>query len=616
MTIFNPSTLTATPNAVAQALVSNGAPAALVSIYDGVHSGHAVAGVSNMGDGTPAQLGQTFEAGSQTKMVTAVVILKLVEAGLLSLDDTLADHLPADMLDGIANADTATIRDVLAMRSGIPDFTSLFEENGLSTFDLITAENPGTVIGTEVALDLVRGMPASFEPGTDYQYCNTGYALLGELIGAVTDAPLAAVMDALVFQPLGMDSTMLDDQVVDAARLSSYFMTEDELFDVTDALQDLSAEGGLISTTADMITFAQALLVDQTLLSADMLAQMMTFQPTGSAGMAFGLGLIGFDLGADGTLLGFTGGTLGTSTATFLHVETGRIISTAITMTNLEVSGASGLSDALSLLSEDLAWSHDIDIAPIEVQDVSAAELDITEASDSFSIAAQGAQLEIGASLANFDPSDMVFQDGSVLLTGSAGHNWLVLARDDAAFAMDNQLIGLAGHDTLKAGSGNDKLIGGAGHDRLHGRGGDDSLDGGAGHDRLFGGSGDDTLDGGAGHDRLRGHKGDDMLDGAAGHDRMWGGAGEDVLVGGAGHDVMTGGSGADFFVFAAATENGRQEFDRIKDFDVTEDMLAINGASVDTITETRSGVLITFDGDGDCLMLHGVTDADALNFI
>jgi len=106
------------------------------------------------------------------------------------------------------------------------------------------------------------------------------------------------------------------------------------------------------------------------------------------------------------------------------------------------------------------------------------------------------------------------------------------------------------------------------------------------------------------------------VLDGAAGHDRLWGGAGDDVLIGGAGHDVMIGGAGADVFVFAAATENGRQEFDRIRDFDVTQDMLAFNGASVDTVTETQSGVLITFDGDGDCLMLHGVTDADALIFI
>ncbi|MEM8553717.1 MAG: serine hydrolase [Pseudomonadota bacterium] len=598
MTVFNPSALTATPNAVAQALVANGAPAALVSIYDGAQSGHAVAGVSAMDDGTPAQLGQTFEAGSQTKMVTAVVVLKLVEAGLLSLDDTLADHLPAGMLDGIANADTATIRDVLAMRSGIPDFTSLFEHNGLSTFDLITAENPDTVIGTEVALDLVRGAPASFEPGTDYQYCNTGYALLGELIEAVTGAPLAAAMDALVFEPLGIENTWLDDQTVDDARLSSYFGTEDDVFDVTDALQDLSAEGGLISTTADMMTFVQALLVDQTLLSPSLLAQMTTFQPTGTEGMSFGLGLFGFDLGSEGTLMGFTGGTLGTSTATFLHVETGRIISTAVTMTNLEVSGASGLSDTLSLLTDDPAWSQVTDSSPIEGQGVSAADLDVTETQDGFEIAADGAGLQINTQLASIDEGDMLFEDGSVLRTGDLGHNRIVLTQSDNAHGMDNQLMGLSGHDTLKAGSGNDKLLGGEGQDKLVGSRGHDALFGGKGSDRLFGG------------------KGNDVLDGGAGHDRQFGGLGNDFLIGGFGDDMLKGGEGADVFVFGDATDNGRADFDRIRDFDVAVDLLFVGDAEITDATETQSGLLLTFAGDGDVLFLQGVTDADALVFV
>ncbi len=616
MTTFNPTALLATPDAVAQALTLNGAPAALVSFSDGTRIAQAASGVSDVETGDAAHFAQTFETGSQTKMVVAVAALKLADAGLLDLDARLADYLPSDRLEGIANVDEATLRDALAMRSGIPNFTDQDNENGVELFDLIAFENPDTVTGSDVALDLVRGLPASFEPGASYEYSNTNYTLLGEVIEAVTEQPLGDVVQDLVFEPLGMTDTFLDDHRADPNRLSSYYPTDDGAIDVTDILQDPGAAGGIISTTADMTTFLQALLVDQTVLSPDALSQMMDFGPSDEDGMFFGLGLVAFQIDEVGTLIGFPGGTIGTESATFLHVETGQIFSTAVTTVDLDVSAFAGILASAQLAMEDPAWSNTDEDGPLQVQGVSAADLLVETTEAGFELAYEGATLRVDATLDEIEPGDIVFEDDSVLLTGDAGHDRIALHRNDDAFSADNQLHGLQGHDVLKAGSGNDKLIGAGGHDSLHGRDGDDSLDGGTGHDRLFGGTGADILDGGAGHDRLKGQMGNDVLDGAAGHDRLWGGAGDDVLIGGAGHDVMIGGAGADVFVFADATENGRQEFDRIRDFDVTADMLALNGASVDTVTETQSGVLITFDGDGDCLMLHGVTDADALIFI
>lgn len=625
MTTFNPTAILATPDAIAQALTLNGAPAALVSFSDGTRTAQAASGVSDVETGDAAQFAQTFETGSQTKMVAAVVVLKLVEAGLLDLDARLADYLPSERLDGIANADAATVRDALAMRSGIPNFTDQDNEDGIELFDLIAFENPDTVTGADVALDLIRGLPASFEAGTSYEYSNTNYTLLGEVIEAVTGSSLGDVMQELVFAPLGMADTFLDDHREDPNRVSSYYPVEDGQIDVTDVLQDSGAAGGVISTTADMSTFLQAVLVDQTVLSAHALSQMMDFGPADEDGMFFGLGLVSFQIDDLGTLIGFPGGTIGTESATFLHVETGQIFSTAVTTVDLDVSAFAGILSSAQLAMADPTWSNADADGPLLVQDVSAAEITVETIEAGFELTYAGASFRVDTALDTIERGDIVFEDGSALLAGDANRDRIVLHRHDDAFSEDNQLHGLRGNDVLKAGSGNDVLIGGAGHDRLygrrgddrlHGRRGDDSLEGGAGHDRLLGGSGDDTLDGRAGHDRLKGHRGDDMLDGAAGRDRLWGGAGDDVLVGGAGHDVMIGGSGADVFVFAAATENGRQEFDRIKDFVVTEDMLAITGASVETMTETQSGVLITFDGDGDHLMLQGVSDMDALVFI
>ena len=598
MTVFNPKAILVTPDAIAKALTLNGAPAALVSFSDGTQFAQAASGVIAVETGDAAHFSQTFETGSQTKMVVAVAALNLADAGQLDLDARIADYLPSDRLDGIANAEEATLRDALSMRSGIPNFTDQVNDDGVELFDLIAFENPDTVTGSDVALDLVRGQPASFETGTSYEYSNTNYTLLGEVIEAVTEQPLGDVLQDLVFEPLGMADTFLDDHRDDPNRLSSYYPTDDGAIDVTDIMQDSGAAGGIISTTADMSTFLQALLVDRTLLSTAALSDMMDFGPADEDDMYFGLGLVALQIDDLGTLIGFPGGTMGTESATFLHVESGKVFSTAVTTVDLDVSAFAGILTSAQLATQDPVWSDAGTDGPLKVQSVSAADLDVQTNEAGFELSYEGATLQVNTPLNKIKSGDIRFKDGSVLLTGNAAHDRMVLHRKDDAFSEDNQLLGLKGHDVLKSGTGNDKMVGGGGQDRLLGRAGDDNLDGGKGHDSLFGGTGEDSLNGGAGHDRLLG------------------GAGNDVLDDGSGHDVMSGGAGADVFVFANATQNGHLEFDRIMDFDVSEDKLALNGASVDTITETRSGVLITFDGDGDRLMLDGVSDMDALVFI
>ena len=81
---------------------------------------------------TPARgdAGQSFEVGSQTKMMTAVVILQLAAEGLIDLDAAAADYLPGSVTEGIPNAGTATVRQMLAMRSGIPNYTEAVDGNG------------------------------------------------------------------------------------------------------------------------------------------------------------------------------------------------------------------------------------------------------------------------------------------------------------------------------------------------------------------------------------------------------------------------------------------------------------------------------------------------------
>lgn len=156
---------------------------------------------------------------------------------------------------------------------------------------------------------------------------------------------------------------------------------------------------------------------------------------------------------------------------------------------------------------------------------------------------------------------------GSDYMSGDGGHDTLYGGHGH------DVLDGGAGRDTLYGGRGHDTLNGGDGADRLFGHEGSDVMSGGAGNDRLFGGAGDDDLHGGAGNDRLVGGEGSDWMWGGWGDDRLVGGGGDDLLLGGEGSDILRGGEGADVFGFSIDDEG----HDRVRDFDVSEDVLLLS---------------------------------------
>lgn len=159
----------------------------------------------------------------------------------------------------------------------------------------------------------------------------------------------------------------------------------------------------------------------------------------------------------------------------------------------------------------------------------------------------------------------------------------------------DDDLRGKEGDDTLYGGVSRDELRGGPGSDWLYGGRSDDLIYGGgagSGVDRLFGEHGNDMLIGGNQRDSIDGGEGNDTLRGSLGSDDLAGGAGADRLEGGRGRDVLTGGEGADVFVFGT-----RAGTDRIKDFDVAEDRIELQGASLLGLEERELGTHVFHSG-------------------
>lgn len=571
--IFNPDAVAAPLDPLIDAVrTDGGAAAVVVEVSRGGLTARAASGTSDLADATPARPMQTYEIGSQTKMMTAVVILQLVEEGLIDLDAAAADYLPAATIAGIANAGTATVRQLLNMTSGIANYTDAEGEDGVPLFIAALLRDPDKVFGPEQALDIARDMPATGAPGTGYFYSNTNYLLLGQMIERLTGQDFFAALQERIFAPLGMTDTVRQLSMGDP-RLSSYVTdpaTGDPL-DVTRALWEMRGEAGIVSTSADMIAFLRGLLVEGRLLGTGMLAEMTDFasfdgSDVGSTG--FGLGLARIELPDGRVFVGFTGGTLGTASSTYIELATGTVVSLA--GTSPETDSTNGSLMVLDALQRLPVWTTDpTDTGPLRIAARSAADLVLSQSRDGLTFSFRDADLTLDREMRAQTTGTVRFADGSVAVigdndTGGTGDdrgNSIVIARDFAgAVDKDNLLMGLGGDDRLIAGSGDD---------------------------RLRGGNGDDVLRGVAGADRLAGEAGDDAL---------FGGAGNDSLVGGAGRDELTGGAGRDVFVFVAAGQSpGGAASDRVTDFQRGTDRLSLTH-----LAPEGSGLDLNWVGDGE----------------
>jgi D-alanyl-D-alanine carboxypeptidase len=572
-----------------------GSPAAIGRVDAGTVSVSLATGLADTATGRIAKATDSYEIGSQTKMMTAVVALQLQAEGKLDIDKKAADYLKGIDLTGIANADTATVRQLLTMKSGIPNYTDVAEQDG-TVQELLN--NPNKEFGTEDSLNIIRGVPAASAPG-EIAYSNTNYLMLGKIIEALMDKHLSQVFEARIFKPLNMKDSELVSINPKGDGLHGYTAQVAGVVDSTFLKLDKFAEGGVVSTSDDMIKFVQALLVDQTLLPDAQLAEMKdysVFQVLDQGVIRLGLGLIEVEPTGQGKITGFSGGTFGHASHTYVSNDVGTIV--AINQ-NLEqaTGGLPAVAGLIAATQQDPNWKKisAFNAASDSMRIKSAAAADGKIAGgDMFEATFGAATLKLPLDLRSVTTSNIKFADGSVLVigdnkTGTAGDNKdnTIDIRKDFSMAMtkDNQVMGMNGNDKIEGGSGNDRLLGGLGNDKLKGRNGNDKLFGGNGSDNLDGGNGADMLLGGVGNDDLLGDDGNDQLFGGAGRDDLQGGEGNDRISGGFGRDKMFGGEDDDTFVFAKLSDSrvGKDNRDIIYDYDNDDDRISVTDMDANT---------------------------------
>jgi CubicO group peptidase (beta-lactamase class C family) len=196
-----------------------------------------------------------FQIGSITKTFTATVVLKLAEEGRLSIKDRLSKYFP-----DFRQAADVTIEELLSHTSGIPDYN---------------ADETDTIAWTPVSKALIWGLfdtkPLDFKPGTAYEYSNSGYFVLGQIIEKVTRKPYEQAVREMILEPLHMTHSGFDFiHLADSLKVTGYAVYEADrqrpvhLIDSTVSY----AAGGMYSNTTDLFAWSRAIPTHQ-ILSAD-----------------------------------------------------------------------------------------------------------------------------------------------------------------------------------------------------------------------------------------------------------------------------------------------------------------------------------------------------------
>ena len=227
-------------------------PGAVIGVLrDGVTTA-ACYGVADVRTGEPVTPGTLFSVGSLTKSMVATVIVRLAEAGCLSLDDPVAAHVPE--LRGCGWAQGASLRDLLANRSGLPMRAAL-------EFDFAGRKGQDDSALSRLAADVAACVPAS----TFWSYTNVGWCLLGRVIETASGTAWEEAMGRHLVGA-GMRETLF---VTDAStrRASGHEVTVDG--PVTVAPLDSRAYGPAgataVSTVTDLLRFASSHLEDPSL---------------------------------------------------------------------------------------------------------------------------------------------------------------------------------------------------------------------------------------------------------------------------------------------------------------------------------------------------------------
>ena len=180
---------------VTKTLADTGVPSAEIAI---VRDGRIVLtkAYGKANEGLAARPDLPYQIASNSKQFTAMALLLLEDEGKVSLDDHISKWLP-----GISGGDRVTIRQLLSHTSGLQDFWP----QDYMFADMAKPTAPQGIV------DKWAKRPLDYQPGTRWQYSNTGYVVAGMIVEKASGEQLLRYLDRKVFKPLDMHPVDQDD---------------------------------------------------------------------------------------------------------------------------------------------------------------------------------------------------------------------------------------------------------------------------------------------------------------------------------------------------------------------------------------------------------------------
>ncbi|MDX3006031.1 serine hydrolase [Kribbella solani] len=296
---------------------------ALAEVRSGNDVWRGSTGVAELGSTRKVPVEGRFRAGSITKTFVATVVLQLVEEKKLRLDDTVERWLPGV----VPNGQNITVRELLNHTSGLYDYKNALPMPPSEEF---YANRYRTWTAAEQIKRAVAHPPVFETPGTQYNYSNTNYLVLGEIIYKATGRTYGDQVERRLIRRLHLSGTSMPgtSPYLRGPHPHGYVPKDGGLIDFTELNPSLFGAGGeLISTTHDLNRFFSALLGGR-LLPARLLAEMKT---PGTKGGSYGLGLSWHDTSCGVRVYGNDGDALAYQAYSFATEDTRRQVTVAVT---------------------------------------------------------------------------------------------------------------------------------------------------------------------------------------------------------------------------------------------------------------------------------------------
>ncbi|MFN7119510.1 MAG: serine hydrolase [Saprospiraceae bacterium] len=210
-------------------------------------------GMANLELKVPMKPENVLQLASITKQFTSVAILMLLEQGKLSLQDPLSKFI-ADYPRG----NEITLHHLLNHTSGIKDYTRIPEFRAKTRLDMTPQE----------IINSFKNLPLEFNPNEKYDYCNSGYVLLGYIIEQISGMSYGDFIQKNIFDKLGMKhSYYADNYKITPNKANGYQLYEGNYENAEYMSPTFPyAAGSLMSTIDDMFLWNKA-IQNNTLIS-------------------------------------------------------------------------------------------------------------------------------------------------------------------------------------------------------------------------------------------------------------------------------------------------------------------------------------------------------------